>query len=105
MKKFSNYQIEVQLEPGPKETEVATVILSGELAVTNGWKKRVFICRAKEILTGKVLKPVHPTPDQVEIHEKNNHLRTAFEIRLNSSLIRLFQKSRRSRVAKWLKPF
>lgn len=105
MKKFSNYQIEVELEPGPKETEVATVFLSGDLAEKTGWKKRVFICRAKEILTGKVLRPVHPTSDQFEIIHKSHSESTAFEIRLNSSLIRLFQKNRKSRLAKWLKPF
>lgn len=104
MKSFSNYQIEVQLEPGPKETEVATVVLSGELAANMGWSRRVFICRGKKTVMGNILRPIHQTPDKIEIHERTIPMNT-FEISLNNSKIRLFRHRPQSRITKWLKKF
>jgi hypothetical protein len=104
METFSNYQIEVQLEEGPKQTKVVTITLSGELAESIGWKKRIFICRTKNDLIGRSLKPLHQTPDNIEIYERNSTL-NIFEISLNHSKIRLFRHRPQSRITKWLKKF
>lgn len=103
MKKFSNYQIEVQLEEGPKDTEIATVHLEGDLALTTGWKKRIFILKAKEVLTGRILKPVHVSPDQIEFHERETN-GASYEFKLNSRSIRLFRQ-RWPGMTRWLKKF
>lgn len=101
MKKFSNYQIEVQLENGPKETEIATVILSGDLAETTGWKKRVFICKVKEVVAGLKFIPIHHTTDQIEFYARNDST-PSFEIQLNAKSIRLFRQ-RWPGITRWLK--
>ncbi len=103
MEKFLNYQIEVQLENGPMNTEIATVILEGELAKSTGWKKRVFICKAQEEFAGKTLKPIHVTHDHVEIRERNIS-GINYEIQLNSIAIRLFRQ-RWPGMTRWLKKF
>lgn len=104
MKSFSNYQIEILIEDGPKETEIATVLLSGELAEKMGWKKRILICRAKKTLMGKTLIPVHQTSDKIEIFERHSPL-NLFEISLNESKIRLFKIKPQLKIMKWLKKF
>lgn len=89
---FANYQIGVDILNGlPKECCEVTVKLNEEFASIQGWKKKVFICRSKDIVNGKVMKPVHETGVELAVYEWDHPEKKTIEIQLNSLLIKLFR--------------
>lgn len=89
---FANYQIGVEINRSlPKGCCEVTVRLDSELSRIQGWKKRTFICSGKEIVNGKVLKPIHQTEVDVAIYEWDHPEKKNVEIKLNSLQIKLFK--------------
>ena len=90
---FANYQIGVEINRGlPRGCCEVTVHLDNELGRIQGWKKKIFICRQKVILSGSVLTPIHQTNIQLAIFEREIADRKEFEIQLNSLQIKLFKR-------------
>lgn len=90
--KFANYQIGVDINRKlPKLCCEVTVRLTEDLSRIQGWKKKTFICRAREFLSGKILRPIHASSVDIEIIEWNHAEKKNPEIKLNGLQIKLFK--------------
>ena len=85
---FANFQIQLTFEEISQNFATIVIYLSGDLQKQRGWKKRTFICRSKESITGTFFIPTAHSED-IEILRPSQYSGD-FEVKLEGEPIRLF---------------